>query len=138
MTFGLFFNPDMARPRRTARASLCQVLSRIFTLSARPLTISPFFGQSRVLGMLTFSQWRSSTLFAAITLHCAPGLCQCDARVDALVTAQDYCAQVCAALGRAGRPRQRRAMCVGISAPLPLHYLTQKFVSAVLGRATKA
>jgi hypothetical protein len=50
MTFGLFFNPDMARPRRTARAGLCQVLSRIFTLSARPLTISPFFGQSRVLG----------------------------------------------------------------------------------------
>jgi hypothetical protein len=79
-------------------------------------------------------------LFAAITLRCAPGLCQCDAPVDALVTARDYCAHVCAAisLGRGGRPRQRRAMCVGITAPLPLHYLTQKFVSAVLGQATKA
>jgi hypothetical protein len=46
----LVFNLDMARPRRTARTSLYQVLSRTFTLSARPLTISPFFGQSRVLG----------------------------------------------------------------------------------------
>jgi hypothetical protein len=46
----LVFNLDMASPRRTARTSLYQVLSRTFTLSARPLTISPFFGQSRVLG----------------------------------------------------------------------------------------
>src|SRR5215831_7529365 len=38
--------------------------------------------------MLTFSQWRSSTLLAVVTLRCAPGLCQCDARVDALVTAR--------------------------------------------------
>src|SRR5215831_2004541 len=91
-------------------------MSCIFTLSPRPLTISPFSVRAVSLVRLACSELQ---VFHALAHDHALGVlpwtfANAIARVDARVTTWHRRAQVCSPVGlrRAGRPGQSRAMCV--------------------------